>query len=88
MPAKQDVYVDVIGEALSAKQLAVAKTVWARPSRCNPHLEMRDVEKFASLLLNAGEFTEAKQVWDQGVATYESATSIPARQFCCLGSQF
>ncbi|MGB2665241.1 MAG: carbohydrate binding domain-containing protein, partial [Candidatus Acidiferrum sp.] len=35
----------------------------------HPHLEMRDVENFVSDLLKAGEFTEAKQVWDQGVAT-------------------
>jgi hypothetical protein len=30
---------------------------------------MRDVDKFVSDLLNAGELTEARQVWDQGVAT-------------------
>ena len=68
-PPKQDVYVDVIGEALSANQLAVAKTVWARLLPLHPHLEMRDVENFVSDLLKAGEFTEAKRVWDQGVAT-------------------
>ncbi len=69
LPARQNVYVDVIWEALSAKQLAVAKTVWARLLPLHPHLEMRDVEKFVSDLMNAGEFTEARQVWDQGVAT-------------------
>ena len=68
-PAKQNVYVDVIGEALSDKQLAVAKTVWAKLLLLHPHLEMRDVEKFVSNLMNAGEFTEARQAWDQGVAT-------------------
>jgi Tfp pilus assembly protein PilF len=68
-PPKQSVYVDVISEALSAKQLAVAKTVWGRLLLLHPHLEMRDVENFVSDLLKAGEFTEAKQVWDQGVAT-------------------
>jgi tetratricopeptide (TPR) repeat protein len=69
LPAKQNVYVDVIWEALSAKQMAVAKTVWARLLPLHPHLEMRDIENFVSDLLNAGEFTEARRVWDQGVAT-------------------
>ena len=69
LPAKQSVYVDVIWEALSDKQLAVAKTVWARLLLLHPHLEMRDVERFVSELLSAGEYTEARQAWDQGVAT-------------------
>ncbi len=69
LPAKQNVYVDVISEALSAKQLAVAKTIWGRLLLLHPHLEMHDVENFVSDLLKAGELTEARQVWDQGVAT-------------------
>ncbi len=69
LPARQNVYVDVIWEALGAKQLAVAKTVWARLLTLHPHLEMRGVQSFVSELMNAGEFTEARQVWDQGVAT-------------------
>jgi len=69
LPAKQSVYVDVIWEALNDKQLAVAKTVWARLLLLHPHLEMRDVERFVSDLLNAGEYAEARQVWDEGVAT-------------------
>ena len=68
-PAKQSVYVDIIREALAAQQLAVAKTVWARLFRLHPQLEIRDVEPFVSALLQAGEFTEAKRDWDQGVDT-------------------
>jgi hypothetical protein len=68
-PARPSVYVAIILEALSTKQIAVAKTVWAHLLPLHPHLEMRDVDKFVSDLLNAGELTEARQVWDQGVAT-------------------
>lgn len=68
-PPKQGVYVNVIWEALSAKQLAVAKTVWARLIELHPHLEWRDVDRIVSDLLQAGEFTEARHVWDQGMST-------------------
>ncbi len=68
-PPRQSVYVNVIWEALSAKQLAVAKTVWAQLIKLHPHLEMRDVDRLVSELLQAGEFTEAQHVWDQGMST-------------------
>jgi hypothetical protein len=68
-PPKQSVYVNVIWEALSTKQLAVAKTVWAQLIKLHPHLEMRDVNRLVSELLQAGEFTEARNVWDQGMST-------------------
>jgi hypothetical protein len=69
LPPKQPVYVGVILDALSEKQLAVAKTVWARLMLLHPHLEQRDVQKFVENLLAAGDFAEARQVWDQGMAT-------------------
>lgn len=69
LPAKQSVYVGVIWDAFSAKQLAVAKTVWGRLMALHPRLEMRDVEEFTHDLLTAGEYTEARQVWEQGTAT-------------------
>jgi len=68
-PPKQIVYVNVIWEALSAKQLAVAKTVWTQLIKLHPHLELRDVDRLVSELLQAGEFTEARHVWDQGMST-------------------
>jgi Tfp pilus assembly protein PilF len=69
LPPEQSVYVDVIWEALGASQLAVAKTVWAQLLTTHPHLGMRDVDHFVSELLQAGEFAEARRVWDQGMAT-------------------
>jgi hypothetical protein len=69
LPPKQGVYVDVIWDAFADKQLAVAKTVWAKLLTLHPHLEMRDVDHFASELLAAGEYSEARAVWDQGTAT-------------------
>ncbi len=69
LPAKQDVYVGVIWEALSASQLAVAKTVWKQLIALHPHLQMRDVNRFADIFLQSREYSEAWQVWDRGTAT-------------------
>jgi tetratricopeptide (TPR) repeat protein len=69
LPPIPGVYVDVIWEALSDKQLAVAKTVWARLISLHPRLAIRDVDHFVSELLSAGEFPEARRAWDQGTAT-------------------
>jgi len=71
LPAKQNVYVDVIAEAANEKQLAVAKTVWAELLKIHPRLEIRDVELLVSNLLSAGEFHEARRVWEQGAATMD-----------------
>jgi tetratricopeptide (TPR) repeat protein len=68
-PPRQSVYVNVLWEALSTRQLAVAKKVWAQLIKLHPHLEMLDVDRLVSELLQAGEFTEARQVWDQGMST-------------------
>jgi tetratricopeptide (TPR) repeat protein len=69
LPAKQSVYVDVINEAISEKQLAVARIVWAQLIRLHPRLAVRDIDRLVSELFLAGEFAEARRVWDQGVAT-------------------
>jgi tetratricopeptide (TPR) repeat protein len=69
LPPIQSVYVDVIWEALSEKQLAVAKTVWAQLLTIHPHLQLREINRFVTELLYAGEITEARRAWDQGTAT-------------------
>ncbi len=69
LPEKPNVYVDVINEATSEKQLDVAQAVWARLIDLHPRLSNRDVEGLASELLRVGEPEEARKVWDQGVAT-------------------
>jgi Tetratricopeptide repeat len=69
LPPMQRVYVDVIWEALSEKQLAVAKTVWAQLLTIHPHLQLREINRLVTELLYAGEFSEARRVWDQGTAT-------------------
>jgi hypothetical protein len=68
LPPEQGVYVDVISEAAGAKQLAVAQTVWLRLLMLHPRLEIKDVDRLVSGLLAAGEYTEARRAWDQGVA--------------------
>jgi Tfp pilus assembly protein PilF len=69
LPPYYGVYVDVIGEAVSAKQLAVAKTVWARLLTLHPHLRVDQFAGFVYALQQAGEFSEARRVWDQGTST-------------------
>jgi len=70
LPPYYGVYVDVILEAAREKQLAVAKTVWARLLTLDhPPLRVDQFEGFVYELQQAGEFTEARRVWDQGTAT-------------------
>ena len=69
LPAKQNVYVDVINEALAAKQLAVAETVWGELVGLHPRLEIRDIDRLVDALLQAHDYAAASRVWEQGVAT-------------------
>jgi tetratricopeptide (TPR) repeat protein len=71
LPRQQNVYVDIIWEALSEKQFAVAKTVWAQLLTLHPKLQERDVEHFTGELFNNGEPAEARQVWEQGMGTIQ-----------------
>jgi hypothetical protein len=69
LPAEPGVYVDVLGEAARSKQLAVAKTVWDRLLLMHPRLHFQDFDSYVSELLAAGRATDARRVWDEGVAT-------------------
>jgi Tfp pilus assembly protein PilF len=69
LPANQRVYMGAIIEALAANQLAAATTVWEHLLSLHPRLTIPDVDRLVSALLLAGEFSEARRVWDQGVAT-------------------
>lgn len=73
LPVRQSVYVDVIGLATRTGQLAVGKAVWERLLRLHPHLAIGDVDRLSAALLEAGEFSEARRVWDQGVSTMNLA---------------
>src|SRR5215471_6889415 len=74
LPAEPRVYVGVLGEAARSKQLGVAQTVWERLLLMHPHLHFRDFDPFVSELLAAGQASEARRVWGEGVATM----SLPA----------
>lgn len=69
LPPNPGIYVAVIGEALSAKQLDVAKIVWARLLTLHPQLKFDDFEGLVFQLQQAGEFAEARRVWEQGTST-------------------
>jgi hypothetical protein len=69
LPAKQNVYVDVIWEAADSKQLAVAQTVWTQLLALHPRLTIGEVDYLVSELLQAGDLSAARRVWDQGLAT-------------------
>jgi len=82
LPARQNVYVDVISEAVGSKQLAVAQTVWTQLIALHPRLGIREVDYLVSELLQAGDLSAAHRVWDEGVATmnlpplFEAAGSV------------
>lgn len=78
LPPIPGVYVDVISEAASEKQLAVAKIVWSQLFKLQPHLTVRQFEGLVSALQQAGEFAEAKQVWDEGTSTMSLPPLLPA----------
>jgi tetratricopeptide (TPR) repeat protein len=76
LPADPAVYIDILGEAARSKQLAVAQTVWDRLLWMHPHLKFQDFDPLVSQLVAAGRPSEARQVWDKGVATM----TLPALQ--------
>src|SRR6516165_5593993 len=78
LPAKQRVYVDVVSEAAGSKQLAVAQTVWAHLIALHPRLAIREVDGLVSELLQAGDLSAARRVWDQGVATMNQPPLLEA----------
>ncbi len=69
LPAQANVYIEVIEEARSANQLAVAQEVWARLLTLHPRLETRDFYRLVDTLLAAGEDADARRIWEQGMAT-------------------
>ena len=69
LPAEPGVYVDVLGEAARSKQLAVAQKVWDRLLLMHARLHFQDFDPYVSELLAAGRATDARRVWDEGVAT-------------------
>jgi hypothetical protein len=69
LPATQRVYVDVIAEAVHSKQLAVAQIVWVQLMALHPRLSIPEVDQLVSPLLQVGDLTAARRIWDQGVAT-------------------
>lgn len=69
LPAQPEVYIAVIAEATSARQLGVALEVWAQLLALQPHLQIRDFAALVNTLLAAGADADARRVWEQGTAT-------------------
>lgn len=69
LPPSPGVYVDVISEAGSEKHLAVAKMVWSQLLKLHPHLTVGQFDGLVSELQQAGEFPDARRVWDEGTST-------------------
>jgi len=78
LPAKPRVYVDVISEAAGSKQLAVAQAVWTQLIALHSPLPIREVDYLVSELLQAGDLSAARRVWDQGVATMNLPSLLEA----------
>jgi len=79
LPAQASVYIDVIEEARSANQLAVAQEVWAHLLMLHPHLQLRDFYRLVDSLLAAGEDADARRIWDQGIATMNQSPLLQPR---------
>lgn len=68
LPVDVRVYADVMKEALSTKQLAVALAIWNRLTGLRAGLDVNDVNRLVLALLEARDYATARRVWDQGVA--------------------
>jgi Flp pilus assembly protein TadD len=69
LPPRSSAYVEMINEAVSEQQLGAAKVIWDRLLILHPRLKMMDFERLVADLLAAGEYDEARRVWDQGTST-------------------
>ncbi|HTB94177.1 MAG TPA: tetratricopeptide repeat protein [Candidatus Sulfotelmatobacter sp.] len=69
LPPLPGVYIDAIAEAVDSQQLAVAQTMWMRLMKLNPHLEIRQFDKFVEALKSHRDFDAASRVWNQGTST-------------------
>lgn len=78
VPPTPSAYVDVIAQTAAARQFTVALIVWARLIALHPRLEVRDFDLLVTVLLQEKAFSEAKRVWDEGVATMEMPLLLAA----------
>jgi len=69
LPAEPGVYVDVLEDLSRTNQLPLAQIVWDRLLEMRVHLHFREFDPFVTQLWNAGQFNDARRVWDQGVDT-------------------
>ena len=69
VPPRPSAYVEMINEAVSEQQLGAAKAVWDRLLTLHPRLALRDFERLVAELLAAGDYDDARRVWDQGTTT-------------------
>ncbi len=69
LPPEPGVYIDVIGDATSARQLGVAMEVWTQLLGLHPKLQLRDFTGLVGALLAAGSDADARRIWEQGMAT-------------------
>jgi len=78
LPPAPGIYADVIAEAASAKQIAVAEIVWKRLIALHPKLTIRDVEPLVGALIADGNRVEAQRVWNEGTTAMYLPALLPA----------
>lgn len=69
LPPQPSAYVEMMNEALNENQLGAARAVWDRLLTLHPRLKMMDFERLVAELLAAGEYDDARRVWNQGTTT-------------------
>jgi hypothetical protein len=79
LPPSPEAYIPAITEAVDAKQLAVAQTMWMRLVKLNPHLQIWEFSKLVDALQANGDFAASRQVWDQGTSTMNLPPLIQPR---------
>lgn len=68
LPARADVYLDVIWEQTQEGNLDNALKVWDRLAAMHPRLLLHDVFVLVDALMNRKQISEARRVWDQAAA--------------------
>ena len=88
LPAQSDVYLGVIAEATSAKQLGVALEVWEKLLMLHPHLRIGRFRRVREHTSGRRRGRRCTAHLGTGSCHHESAATASAARFRHLGSKF
>jgi tetratricopeptide (TPR) repeat protein len=88
LPPEPSVFVDAILEAVDAKQLGAAQSLWLRLIALHPRLKIADFDRLVRALIGSGDYEAARRVWDEGVETMDLPPLLQARGSLVWDSSF